>query len=115
MKLKILLLSFALAFFASSSFATNIDEWVYKEATGNLKSNPGCLDKEKAEKKATTGYRFTKYSKMICQSLGYGWSRDKVLEKGKLVCDECEGDYKGKYRCHVENVKVNCKQVKRSW
>ncbi len=115
MKLKIFVLSFMLAFFASNSFATNVDEWVYKDASGDLKSNPGCIAKEKAIEKVTKDYRFNKYSKMICQALGYGWSRAEVLDKGEVVCEECGGDYAGKYRCHVKDVKVKCKQVKRSW
>ena len=115
MKLKLFILSVILSFFTLNSFAANVDEWVYKDVTGNLKSNPGCLTKEKAMKKAIKPYRFKKYSTLLCNEIGYGWSRDKVLDKGTLQCEECGGEYEGFYRCYAENVKVKCKQVKRSW
>ncbi|MDQ7090978.1 MAG: hypothetical protein Q9M50_10100 [Methylococcales bacterium] len=115
MKFKLLILSAALSFFTANSFAANTDDWVYKETSGHLKSNPGCLTKEKASKKASKPYRFKKYSTLLCNDLGYGWSLSEVLEQGSLVCDECGGEYEGFYRCQVENVKVKCKQVKRSW
>ncbi len=115
MKLKLLILSAALSFFTVNSFAASVDEWVFKEVTGNLKSNPGCLTKEKAHKKAIKPYRFKKYTNLLCNDIGYGWSLDKVLDKGKVDCDECGGDFEGFYRCRAENVKVQCKQVKRSW
>lgn len=115
MKLNMLILSIALSIFSMNSFATNVDEWIYKEVTGNLKSNPGCLAKEVAIKKATKPYRFHKYSKLLCNNIGYGWGLVKILDKGTVVCDECGGEYEGKYRCHAQDVKVKCKQVKRSW
>lgn len=115
MKLKMILLTAALSVFSANSLATNVDEWVYKEVTGSLKSNPGCKDKEKAKKSAVKPVRFKKYSQLLCQNIGYGWGLAEVLDRGEIVCDECGGDFEGKYRCHAENVKVKCKQVKRSW
>jgi len=115
MKLKLLILSAALSFFTANSFAANTDEWVFKEVTGNLKSNPGCLTKEKATKKAIKPYRFKKYTNLLCNNIGYGWSLVEVLDQGTVACDECGGEFEGFYRCHAENVKVKCKQVKRSW
>lgn len=115
MKIKMLVLSAALSLFSASTFATNVDEWVYKEVTGNLKPNPGCKDKKEAEKSAVKPVRFKKYTQLLCQDIAYGWGLDEVLDRGTIVCDECGGDYQGKYRCHAENVKVKCKQVKRSW
>jgi len=115
MKLKLLILSAVLSFFTLNGFAANTDDWVYQEVTGNLKSNPGCLTKEKAIKKATKPYRFKKYSTLLCNNISYGWSLVEVLDKGTVSCSECGGEFEGFYRCHVENVKVKCKQVKRSW
>lgn len=113
MKLQRLVLSLALSFLSANSFAANVDEWIYKEVSGNLKSNPGCLTKEKATKKALKPYRFKKYSTIMCNNLGYGWGLAKVLDRGTVSCDECGGEYEGFYRCNAENVKVKCKQVKR--
>lgn len=113
MKLKMIILSAALSIFSINSFATNVDEWVYKEVTGNLKSNPGCLTKAKAIQKAIKPYRFKKYSTILCNDLGYGWGLKEVVDKGTVKCDECGGEYEGKFRCHAEDVKVMCKQVAR--
>lgn len=116
MQIKIVFMSLLLTLFAGNSMATNVDEWVYKEATGNLKANPGCTSKEKATQKVTKKYHMEKHSKLICQALGYGWSKSEILDKGTVVCNSCGGEeYEGKYRCHVEDVKVKCKQVKRGW
>jgi hypothetical protein len=115
MKLKLLIVSAALSLFTINSFAINVDEWIYQEVTGNLKSNPGCLTKEAATKKAIKPYRFKKYSQLLCSNISYGWSLAEVLDKGTVVCDECDGEYEGFYRCRAINVKVKCKQVKRGW
>ena len=103
--------------FSSHSFALNTDEWVYETKVGNLKPTAGCKDKEYASKKASTGRRFNKYAKLLCNTKGFGWAIDEVLDKGELVCEACEGEYEGteKYRCHMKNVKVQCKQVARGW
>ncbi len=110
----------ALLSFSSLSFATNVDEWVYKEVVGSLKPSPGCVDKEKAVEKVKKkpdsfrGYsRFDKYSKLLCENEGYGWALENVIDEGEVVCEECEGDYVGKYRCYVKDVRLNCKQVVR--
>lgn len=110
----------ALFSFSGMAFATNVDEWVYKEVTGTLKSSPGCIDKDKAIEKVKKkpdsfkGYsRFNKYSRLLCEQEGYGWALEEVLDEGEVVCDECEGDFKGKYRCYVKDVRLKCKQVVR--
>ncbi|MCK5899138.1 MAG: hypothetical protein KAG10_11050 [Methylococcales bacterium] len=115
MNIKLFILTTVLFLFTMNSHAANVDEWVYKVVVGNLKSNPGCLSKEKAMKKAIKPYRFKKYTSLLCNEIGYGWSRDEVLDKGQLDCQECGGEYEGFYRCNAQNVKVRCKQVKRSW
>ncbi len=106
--------------FSNFAFAIAVDEWVYKEVTGDLKPSPGCIDKEKAIEKVKKkpdsfkGYsRFNKYSSLLCEELGYGWGRDSVVNEGEVSCEECEGDYVGKYRCQMKNVTVKCKQVVR--
>ncbi len=117
MKFKIAFLVASIFMFSQQASAISTDEWVYESVTGDLKPTAGCKDKAKAEKSASTGYRFKKYTTEMCNSMGYGWGKDKVLEKGKLVCEPCEGDYEGKekYRCFMEEVTVQCKIVKRGW
>ncbi len=112
---KITLITMLLVLFSGHSLATNIDEWDYESITGNLKQTPGCKDKVRASKQASTGLRFKKYTKLLCGSKGYGWGIDKVLDNGEIICDECEGDYEDteKYRCYVKDVKVQCKRVVR--
>ncbi len=101
--------------FSTQSFATNVDEWTYTTITGNLKPTPGCKDKEKAAKQASTGHRFKKYTKLLCNDIAYGWAFEEVLDKGELVCEACEGDFEGseKYRCYMKDVELKCKQVAR--
>ncbi len=109
---------FALLFvFSNQSIAASVDEWVYKNVTDDLKPTAGCKDKAKAEKKASTGYRFNKYTTEICNKIGYGWGKAEVIDKGELVCEACEGEYEGKekYRCYMKDVTVKCQIVKRGW
>lgn len=104
--------------FAGQSFALAVDEWEYKTITGDLKPTAGCKAKEKAEKQASTGHRFEKYTKLLCSQMSYGWGRAKVEHKGELVCEPCEGgEYEGseKYRCYMKDVVVKCKTVKKGW
>lgn len=114
--MKFNLLLIALVFSISTqSFATNVDEWTYKTITGDLKPTPGCKAKEKASKQASTGHRFKKYTKLLCNNISYGWAYEEVIDRGEVVCEPCEGDYEGteKYRCNMKDVVVKCKQVAR--
>ncbi len=115
MKINIFFLMAVLVTFSSQSFATNVDEWNYENITGTLKPTAGCKDKDKATKQASSGYRFKKYAKLLCGSKGYGWAIDEIVDNGEVICEECEGDYENteKYRCHVKDVVVKCKQVAR--
>ena len=117
MKLKTFFLFAFLMVFTNQSFALNVDEWEYKTITGNLKPTPGCKDKDKAAKKASSGLRFKKYTKLLCTQMAYGWGISKVEDKGELVCEACEGEYEDeeKYRCHMKDVVVECKTVKKGW
>ena len=119
MKLRVVC-SVALIFFSGFVFAANVDEWNYKEVTGDLKPSPGCVSKEAAKKKVMRrpdsykGYgRFKKYTRLLCAEEGYGWALDSIVDEGEVVCEECEGDFAGKYRCYMKDVKVKCKQVAR--
>lgn len=109
------LIMLVLVSFSTQSFAANVDEWNYENITGDLKPTAGCKDKAKAEKQASSGYRFKKYTTIMCQTKGYGWGLEEVIDKGELVCEACEGDYEGaeKYRCYMKNVTAKCRQVAR--
>lgn len=99
------------------ALALAVDEWEYKVIKGNLKPTAGCKNKELAAKQASTGYRFDKYTKLLCTSIAYGWSRKEVLDRGKLICESCEGDFNGeeKFRCYMEKVTVKCRTVKKGF
>ena len=77
---------------------------------GNMKPTPGCKNKEVASKQASTGYRFKKYSKVMCQQIAYGWTLVEVMDKGEVVCEPCEGeeDSEDNFRCYVKNVSLKC-------
>lgn len=115
MNFKIIAFMLGLSFFSGSTMALNEDQWLYKEKQENLKSTPGCQTKEEAIAQAQSPYRFKKYTQMMCQYEGYGWTLAEVKEPGTPVCDECDGENKGKYSCYLSNVKVQCKIVKRGW
>ncbi len=115
MNLKLIILITVLSFFSGSALALNVDEWEYKDKQGDLKPTPGCKTKEKASAQALKPYRLNKYAQILCQEDGYGWNLSEIKDKGTIVCDECGGDYEGKYRCYLTNVKVQCRIVKRGW
>ncbi len=111
-----------LFFFSGHISAKNIggvDDWEYKTVSGNLKPTPGCKSKEKASKQATSPYRYKRYTNIMCQNIGYGWSIAKVEQDGEVVCEACEGvEGDGgveKYRCYVKDVTVKCKIVSRGY
>ncbi len=121
MKLNIFCL-FALLFaFSNLSFAASEGkegDWDMQNVTGDLKPTAGCKDKDKAEKQTIPGsYRFKKYTTKLCNSIGYGWGKSRVVSNGELTCEACAGDYEGKekYRCFMKDVTVECKIVKRGF
>jgi len=116
---KIILIAVAFVF-SSQCFALAVDEWEYKEVTGTLKATPGCKTKEKATKQASEGYRYGKYTKLLCTDIAYGWSKETVVDKGQLVCEACEDwdedDAKDNgYTCFMQDVVVKCRTVKKGW
>ncbi len=114
MNFKMIVVLLVLSFFSGTTMALE-EEWVYKEKQENLRSTPGCESKETAIAQAQSPYRVRKYAQMICQYDGYGWTLAEIKEPGTPVCDECDGDNKGKYSCYLSNVKVECKTIKRGW
>jgi len=120
MKLNKILFVALLFVFSNQCFALAVDEWEYKTITSTLKATPGCKDKEKASKQASTGRRFKKYAKLACNSMGMGWGYDSAVDKGKTVCDACEDDDDDEgvdpgYSCYMQDVVIKCKTVKKGW
>ncbi|NOQ14884.1 MAG: hypothetical protein GQ583_10475 [Methyloprofundus sp.] len=121
MKLNIFCLFALLFVFSNQSFAASEGkegDWDMRNVIEDLKPTAGCKDKAKAEKQTIPGsYRFNKYTTQVCNNIGYGWGKNKVVDNGELVCEACEGDYEGKekYRCYMKDVTVECKIVKRGF
>lgn len=104
--------------FSNQCFALAVDEWEYNTIVSTLKATPGCKDKEKAAKQASTGRRFKKYAKLACNSMGMGWGYDSAVDKGELVCDVCEDEEDEEdpgYSCFMKDVVIKCKTVKKGW
>ena len=109
MKLKTLTLLMAMSFFSSSSFAT---EYIYRDLMANTLASPSCAAESEAITEASKPFNLKKYSKLFCQSQGYGWHVEKIKDNGKPVCTDCTGVKKDKKQCHLEDVVVTCKRIK---
>lgn len=70
-----------------------------------------CDSTPKATESATRPYTINRFSKQFCQSQGYGWHLDEVVDNGKTICNQC-GDQQGLQKCHQEDVTVTCKRIK---
>jgi hypothetical protein len=110
-------LLFVLCLFSNQSMALFQGGFEYKVITENLQPTPGCKNKKEAAKQASTGYRFKKHSKVLCQQIGYGWRLTEVKNRGEIVCEPCEDKVESieNYRCYVKNVTLKCGLTKRGW
>ena len=117
MKTKHCFLLFVLCLFSSQSMALFQGGYEYKVITEDLQPTPGCKNKKAAAKQASTGYRFKKQSKVLCQHIGYGWRLVEVQSRGEVVCEPCENKVESKenYQCYVKNVTLKCGLTKRGW
>ena len=117
MKVKNSFLLFVLCLFSNQSIALFQGGFEYIVITGDLQPTPKCKNKKEASKQASTGYRFKKHSKVLCQHLGYGWRLAEIEDRGEVVCEPCEDNIesKNKYRCYVKNVTLKCGLTKRGW
>ena len=64
-----------------------------------------------AETAAKRPYKLKKYSKKFCQTQGYGWGLEDVINTGEIACNECV-DNKGLQKCRLKDVVVKCKRIK---
>jgi hypothetical protein len=108
MKLNFLTLVTSLSLFSGATFAT---EYIYRDLMANTLLSPRCEAKTEAVASAAKPINFDRHSKKFCQTQGYGWHLTEVKNTGNSVCEECS-DKKGKYRCRLEDVVVQCKRLK---
>lgn len=108
MKFNLLILLTFLSLFSNAGFTT---EYVYRDLMGNTLPPPKCEAQSKAVARAAKTSYIKRYSKKFCQTQGYGWHFTEVKNTGNSVCDECN-DSKDKYRCHLEDMVVQCKRLK---
>lgn len=89
-------------------------EYIYRDLMGNTLPAQKCAVKPEAEQRATDTYNVNKYTKMFCETQGYGWYVSEEKNHGNLVCEDCGGDGAGekKFKCHMEDVVVACKRLK---
>lgn len=109
MKINLIGLGILLGLFSAHTMAT---DYIYRDLKANTLPMQHCDTKEKASAEAEKAYKLTIYSKKFCQTQGYGWHVEQVKDNGKLTCNECSGDNKGKYQCFMEDVVVECKRIK---
>jgi len=86
-------------------------EYIYRDVMGNTLPSQKCADQSEASAKASEDYNIKKYTKVFCETQGYGWHVSEQKSNGKLVCDECSGE-SNKYQCRVEDIVVACKRLK---
>ena len=107
LKLHPLLLLVLVSALPGSVFAT---EYIYRDLMGNTIPPQKCTARAEAEAAASEDYNIKKHARIFCESQGYGWHVEQRKSLGKLVCEEC-GDNE-RFRCHMEDVVVQCKRIK---
>ena len=86
-------------------------EFIYRDLMANTLPSAGCVAKDAAIATASKPYNMSRYTKLFCQSQGYGWHVEQVKDIGKSVCTPCGAD-QGKSQCHLEDIVVTCKRIK---
>ncbi|MGR9044097.1 MAG: hypothetical protein ACU83N_02305 [Gammaproteobacteria bacterium] len=108
MKLNLLSLTAVLILSTGNAYAT---EYIYRTLMGNTLDSPKCASKSDAIETASKSYNLKRYGKKFCQTQGYGWHVEEIKDNGKPVCQVCS-DGSQDYKCHVEDVVVQCKRIK---
>ncbi len=86
-------------------------EFIYRDLMANSIPSAGCEAKDAAIATASKPYNISRYTKLFCQSQGYGWHVEQVKDLGKSVCKPCSSD-QNKSQCHLEDIVVTCKRIK---
>ena len=104
---------FMIALIASLAITSpvNATDYIHRDIMANTLPGAKCEAGDQAEAAATKPYTMDRFSKKFCQSQGYGWHLEKIVDKGKTLCNNC-GDSKGLQKCHQEDVTVTCKRIK---
>ena len=92
-----------------ASSAVSATEYIYRDLMANSLPSPGCAIEKDAMLVAAKDFNLHKYSKLFCQSQGYGWHVEQIKDNGKTVCTDCAGNKK---QCHLEDMVVACKRIK---
>lgn len=108
MKITSICLWLVLFFFSESVLAS---EFIYRDLMANTLPSVGCVAKDAAIATASKPYNISRYTKLFCQSQGYGWHVEQVKDMGKSVCTPCAAD-QSKSQCHLEDIVVTCKRIK---
>ena len=108
MKINSIYLWLVLFFLSETVLAS---EFIYRDLMANSLPSAGCEAKDAAITTASKPYNISRYTKLFCQSQGYGWHVEQVKDIGKSVCTTCSSD-QSKNQCHLEDIVVTCKRIK---
>jgi type III secretory pathway component EscR len=108
MNLKLLALLATLFFVSNPALST---EYIYKTLMANTLPSAKCESLESAQKTASKPYKIKNYTKKFCQTQGYGWHVEEVVNKGEVACNECT-DKTHLQKCYLKDVVVQCKRIK---
>lgn len=89
----------------------NATEYIHRDIMANTLPGAKCETATQAQASAIKSYTMDRFSKKFCQSQGYGWHLEKIVDQGKTLCSDC-GDSKALQKCHQEDVTVTCKRIK---
>jgi hypothetical protein len=109
MKPDLIYLWIVLVFFSTTAMAT---DYIYRDLMANTLPSVRCEIESSAILTAALPENIARYSKIFCQSQGYGWHVEKIKEGGKAICKTCTGSEQNKSKCHMEDVVVSCKRIK---
>ncbi len=97
-----------LSFFSSPAFST---EYIYRDLMANTLPSIKCESPSDAINTAKKPYKLRNYSKKFCQTQGYGWHVEEIIDGGNIACKECSSN-QDLQRCLLKDVKVKCKRIK---
>lgn len=96
---------------ANVALPAHATEYIYRDVMANTLPGAKCDSNAKASEASVKPYTIDRFSKKFCQSQGYGWHLDQVVDNGKTICSECSNQ-KGLEKCHQEDMTVTCKRIK---
>ncbi|MBS3954119.1 MAG: hypothetical protein KGZ88_14305 [Methylomicrobium sp.] len=104
-----LIFAASLTFTAGNALAT---DYIYRELMANTLPSAKCEAESVAIASASKNYNIKRFSKKFCQTQGYGWHLEQIKDSGKPVCTPCDNPKETGFRCHMEDVVVECKRIK---